>query len=89
MRDLEDIGDWIAQDDPNTADRFTAELGAKARQIAAMPHAFPLVPELARRGLRKRSYRHYMIFYRVTRTTVTIVRILRHSRDYSTLLRKK
>lgn len=87
-RDLQDIGDWIARDDPDAAARFTGELEDKARAIASMPFAFPAVGRSARGALRKRSYRGYIIYYRVGRTIVTVVRILRHSRDQAALLRK-
>lgn len=87
-RDLEEIGDWIALHDPDAADRFTAELVAKARQIVDVPYAFPAVDMSARDHLRKRSYRRYIISYRVGRSTLTIVRILRYSRDQAALLRK-
>ena len=86
-RDLEEIGDWIALHDPDAADRFIAELEVKARQIVAMPYAFPAVGVSGRGRLRKRSHRRYIIYYRVGRTTLTIVRILRHSRDQVALLR--
>ena len=86
-RDLQEIGDWVARDNPDAAARFTAELEDKARKIASMPFGFPAVGSSARGALRKRSYRGYIIYYRVGRTTVTIVRILRHSRDQTALLR--
>lgn len=87
-RDLEDIGDWIARDDPDAAARFTAELEGKARQIADVPFAFPAVGAPAGSKLRKRSYRGYIIYYRVGRTAVTIVGFVHQSRDQAALLRK-
>jgi toxin ParE1/3/4 len=86
-RDLEGIGDWIARDDPDAAARFTGEPEAKAREIATMPFAFPAVDGSLEGRLRKRSYRTYIIYYRVSRTTVTIIRFLRHSRDQAAQLR--
>lgn len=87
-RDLEEIGDWIALYDPDAAARITAELEAKARQIMEMPYAFPSVGASGRGSLRKRSHHPYIIYYRVGRTTLAIVRILRHSRNQAALLRK-
>ena len=86
-RDLEEIGDWIARYDPDAAARFTADLEAKARQIVTMPFAFPAVGDAADGKLRKRSHRRYIIYYRVSRTGVTVTRILRHSRDQAAQLR--
>jgi plasmid stabilization system protein ParE len=85
-RDIETIGDWIARDDPDAAARFTAELETTARRIVAMPYAFPAVGA-ANTSLRKRSYRGYIIYYQVSRTTVTVTRILHHARDEAGQLR--
>lgn len=80
-RDLENIGDWIARDDPDVAAGFTADLAQKAREIATAPFMYPSVSGKVDYPLRKRSYRRHIIYYRVGRTVVTVVRILRHSRD--------
>ena len=87
-RDLEGIGDWIGAGDLAAAARFVDELREKAQQIADIPFAFPAVTSRSPGGLRKRSYRRYIIYYRVGRNTVTIIRILRHSRDQVAQLRK-
>lgn len=87
-RDLEGIGDWIARDDPVVAGRFLADLKAAAYTIGDMPYAFPAVAGDGSGSLRKRSYRRHVIYYRIGRATVTILRIIRHSRDQATQLRK-
>jgi toxin ParE1/3/4 len=39
--DLQEIGDWIARDDPRRALAFVAEIEARCEQIATSPRAFP------------------------------------------------
>jgi plasmid stabilization system protein ParE len=51
-----------------------------------MPYAFAAVGA-ANTSLRKRSYRGYIIYYQVSRTTVTVTRILHHARDQAGQLR--
>jgi plasmid stabilization system protein ParE len=85
-RDLEEIGDWISRDDPRAAARFVTQLVAIAQQIATMTNAFASATNDPGGQLRKQSFRRYMIFYRVGRTTVTIIRVLRHSHDQATEL---
>lgn len=65
---------------------FVRELQAKARDIGALHHAFPLVPRYESFGIRRRVYRDYLIFYRVDADTVFIVHILHGAQDYEAFL---
>ena len=49
-----------------------------------MPQAYPLVARFARYGVRCRSYRNYLIFYRVTQR-IEILHVLGGARDYEQL----
>lgn len=86
LSDLEQIGDYIAQDNPARARGFVAELIGKARGLADMPNAFPVVPRYAHLGLRRRVHGNYLIFYRVGDERVTVIHILHGARDYEALL---
>lgn len=86
LSDLEQIGDYIARDNPERARSFVAQLVAKARSLADMPEGFPLVPRYAHLGIRRRAHGAYLIFYRVERTRVTVIHILHGARDYEALL---
>lgn len=86
-RDLREIADWVAADDSDAADRFVAVLAAKARAIADMPLAFPVVPQLRRFGIRKRNHGDYLILYRVDPDRMRILRIVNGKRDYAALFR--
>ena len=81
--DLAAIGDWIARDDEATADAFVAKLLDTCEEIGTRPDAYPLA--WSRRTLRKRSFRRYLIFYRIRRGEVIIVAIRHGARDNSRL----
>ena len=83
--DLEEIGDYIALDNPPRALSFIRELRAQCRKMLDNPLAFPAREDLAP-GLRVLPYGQYLIFYRPTATTVRIERILHGARDVGTPL---
>lgn len=41
-RDLEDIGDWIARDNPSRAVSFVVELRRACKEIGRRPRSYPL-----------------------------------------------
>ena len=86
LRDLEAIGDYIAQDNPIRARSFVAELVEKARGLTALPHGFPLVPRFSHLGIRRRGHGNYLIFYHVDEESLTVIHILHGARDYEALL---
>lgn len=86
LADLEAIADYIARDNPSRARSFVAELLAKARGLADMPEAFPLVPRYASLGIRRRVHGNYLIFYRADPARITVIHILHGARDYAALL---
>ena len=83
LTDLEEIGDYIALDNPLRALSFVRELRAQCRKILDNPLAFPAREDLAP-GLRVLPYGHYLIFYRPTDSTIRIERILHGARDVGT-----
>ena len=84
-RDLREIADRIARDDPDIAARFVAQIEARARELIETPLAFPHVPHLRHLDVRKRGYGDYLILYRVNRGTLRILRIVHGRRDYAAL----
>lgn len=83
-KDLEEIGDWIARDDPARAATFVDELLARGFSLARSPRRFPEVA--AGRGLRKMSWRGYVILYRIESDCVEIARIAQGSRNWVSFL---
>ena len=85
-RDLAEIGDYIAQDDPHRAFSFVMELEAKCLGLADFPDAHPLVDRYAKQGLRRCRHGKYLIFFYRRGARVTVIRVIHASRDYLTIL---
>jgi plasmid stabilization system protein ParE len=84
--ELEQIGDFIARDNPARARSFVAEIRAACLALGETPRAFPLVPRYERFGIRRRPFGNYLILYRVEQDRVSIVHVLHGARDYEGLL---
>ena len=83
--DLEEIGDYIARDNPLRALSFIAELEAQCRRVAEMPAAFPKREDIAP-GLQMAVHGNYLILFRVQSDSVRIERIVHGARRLSGLL---
>lgn len=84
-RDLEQIGDWIARDNPARAASFIDEIRSACLGLAQFPDRFPLVPRYESLGVRHRAMGNYLIFYRVEREKVVILHVFHGATDYSAL----
>lgn len=84
--DLTGILIHIAADDPAAATRFIAGLTATGEALLDAPRGYPLVQGIRAKGIRRRSYRGYLLFYRVTGERLTILRVLHGARDTHSLL---
>ena len=62
--DLEQIGDYIARDNPKRALSFVQELRSAALTLAGTPRALPVVPRYEGYAIRRRPFGNYLIFYR-------------------------
>jgi toxin ParE1/3/4 len=79
-RDLEEIADYIARDDPRRALSFIDELRRQCARIGDTPKAFSARPELGA-GVRSSPYGRYVIFFRAGKDRVLILRVLHGARD--------
>lgn len=79
-RDIEAIGDYIAQDSPGNALRFVERLQDQCEKIALAPMAYVARPELGE-GLRSCAYGRYVIFLRPGDAFVRVERILHSALD--------
>ena len=86
LRDLDEIFDYIAVDNPARALTFTDELVDRCNELADFPKAYPLVPRYENQGFRRRVYGNYLIFYRVQQSGVEVMRIVHGARDYESFL---
>lgn len=84
--DLENIGDYIARDNPVRAVTFLQELRARCLALAQMPERFPMVPRYDASGLRRCGHGNYLILDRVQPRKVVVVHILHGAQDYASIL---
>ncbi|CAH0342458.1 type II toxin-antitoxin system RelE/ParE family toxin [Rhizobium sp. CECT 9324] len=84
--DLEQIADYIAQDNPQRALSFVRELRIKCEDLVDTPNSFALVPRYEHHGIRRRVHGNYLIFYRAEPAKVVIIHILHGAADYGAIL---
>lgn len=78
--DLNDIGCYIAKDNPRRAVSFIRELRAQCRKIAQAPKVYRPRPELGQ-GMRSCAHGHYVILFIEDEGIVLIVRVLHGAMD--------
>jgi toxin ParE1/3/4 len=82
--DLEGIWLFIAEDDPDAADRFIRNIISRLPVLASMPYMGRQREELSAR-LRSFPIASYVIFYRPMDDGIEVVRILHGARDFPPL----
>lgn len=80
IADLEEIGDYIARDNPRRAASFVAELRSQCVKLTRSPEGYRLRPELGD-GIRSCAYGNYAIFFTIQANDLLIVRILHGAMD--------
>lgn len=85
-RDLEEIGDWIAENNPDRAVSFVVELREACRAIGSRPRAYPLVEKERDPTLRRKIQGNYLIFYDIGSDAVEILHVLHGARDYAQIV---
>jgi toxin ParE1/3/4 len=78
--DLEEIGDYIAADNPARALTFIEEVLDVCRRIAANPKHFPARPDIAETA-RMGVHRRYLVLFEETPHGVLIRRIIHGARN--------
>ena len=86
QRDIRAIGHHIRQHNPLRAASLVRGILACCRELQSFPDAFPLYPREGNLIMRRRVFGQYLIFYTVTQSTVTIVRVLHGARNLPELL---
>jgi plasmid stabilization system protein ParE len=82
LGDLTAIGQFIAADNPSRAKSFVDELQAVAQRLVVTPRGFPLVPRLEERGIRRRSWKGYGIYYAIEGQVILVLHILGPGQDH-------
>lgn len=85
--DLEEIGDYIAQDNPERAVSFIREIRAKFAAIGQAPQLYRLRPEIAE-DARVATVGRYVILFRIAGETVRIERVAYGGRLLDELFRE-
>src|SRR5208337_3932581 len=85
--DLEEIGDYIAQDSPHHAARVLRLLRARMKEIARQPEIYCLRPEIGAEA-RLATVGNYVILFRIRQNTVRIERVVHGNRDLLPMLEK-
>ncbi|MBI6138027.1 type II toxin-antitoxin system RelE/ParE family toxin [Serratia plymuthica] len=85
IRDIENIGDYIAQDNPACALSFISELYNQCQRIGESPEVYQKRPELGR-DVRISTYGKYLIVFTAIQRNVRIERILHGARNILRLL---
>ncbi|MEI8311616.1 MAG: type II toxin-antitoxin system RelE/ParE family toxin [Verrucomicrobiota bacterium] len=78
--DLVDIWEFIAEHDELAADRYIERLRLRARELMRYPHLGRVRREI-HPGIRSLLFRNHLIFYRVKKASIQILRILHGSMD--------
>ncbi len=83
--DLDDIRGYIAQDNPDAADRVIVEIFDALRALVPSPHTGFTRPELTSRPLRFRLVREYLIAYAPDERPLWIVAVIHGRRSPRTM----
>jgi toxin ParE1/3/4 len=84
--DLQDLGDYIANNSPRRAASFVRQLQRAAQGIGRRPKAWPFADGLETLGIRRRVHGNYLIFFTIDADSVTILRVLHDARDFTRIL---
>jgi len=80
--DLEAIGDYIARDNPEAAERWVTKILEQARRAADAPLAGRVVPEFRQNTLREFLLRSYRIVYRIHEEEVQVITVFEGHRRF-------
>ena len=78
--DLDEIWLYIAEDDPEAADRFIRSINSRFPKLASMPYMGRQREEPSP-GMRSLPVGNYIIFYRPIDQGIEVVRVLHGARD--------
>jgi toxin ParE1/3/4 len=90
--DLNDIREFVAQDNPTAADRFITEIFEAFRTLAPLPHQGHRRPDLKSRPLRFKLVRDYLIAYAPDESPLWVIAVVhgrRSPRVMAAILRGK
>jgi plasmid stabilization system protein ParE len=82
--EIQEIGDYIAQDNPERAAYFVRELRTACLTLVELPFAFPIVQRYADHEVRRRLHGNYVVLYRVEvdANRIVVLNVLHGASDY-------
>lgn len=80
-RELDEIGTFIAKDNPERAVTFVIEIAEQCCALAEHSQRYPIATDVKGLQLRRCPYRGYLIFYAIT-DRVEIAHVIHGARDY-------
>ena len=83
--DLQEIGDYIAADNPRRAVTFVLELRRSCLDLSEHPLRYPVIEWYDNGEHRRRAYGNYLIIYQVHEDAVRVVRVISASVDINSL----
>ena len=86
LRDLDDLWDYIAQDNVTSADKLLDELQSRFDLLAGNPELGERQPLLSDGNYRRFCFRKYVIYYRPLADGIVLVRVLHGARDHENLI---
>lgn len=81
LDDIDQICEFIAEDNPVQAAKLAARFDEMADQVLALPKMGRIVPEYQRPELRERIHGRYRMLYRLNPDYIEIVRIFHSARQ--------
>ena len=81
LRDLDEIAEWIAQDNPAAAVRFAAELLARGNSLNRLSKRGRIVSDFGDAETRELLHRDYRIVYRIENKTVEILTVFHGAKE--------
>jgi toxin ParE1/3/4 len=80
-RDVEEISDYIARDNPVRAVTFIEALTERCHLLTEQPAAAPLRPEFGN-GVRMIPFGRYLVFYSFDADELKIIRVIHGARNW-------
>jgi toxin ParE1/3/4 len=74
--DLEDIAEYIAQDNPIAAEQWVDKLVAAAEKVASHPRSGRAVPEVEDPKIREVIVREYRVIYRLEEKRLLVLTVI-------------
>ncbi len=86
LQDLDEIGEYLAQYDPDAARRIVGELVEAGESLDHAAERGRMVPERKQSHIRELIVGQYRVMYLLRGQRVRIARVLRTSRDFHTAI---